>query len=65
MCDHKLEKIVDFKMTKHFYESERWQNYARMFCHDYTKIEKKKRIKIKKFDASLYLYKIFEIFLIL
>jgi hypothetical protein len=55
-------KLVNSIVTKHLHDKNKWENYARFFCHDLININFKSRIRIKDYSTDFYLYQVFEIF---
>jgi hypothetical protein len=55
-------KLVNSIVTKHLHDKNKWENYARFFCHDFVNINFKSRIRIKDCSTDFYLYQVFEIF---
>ena len=58
---HRLMRHVDITVTEHLYEPGRWDDCARLFCHDPYLIGSEQRIRIKGFNVGLFLYQAFGI----
>jgi hypothetical protein len=52
-------KLVNSIVTKHLHDKNKWENYARFFCHDFANINFKLRIRIKDCSIDFYLYQVF------
>lgn len=56
MFDRKIEKFVNFKMTKYIDKFDWWQKCVQLFCYNDKKIEIQKCMNIKDCVYNLHFY---------
>jgi len=56
---------VKLTATEHLYESDCWEWCCKLFLHDSLKTTSDERIKIPDLQTSLFLYQVFEVFIML
>ncbi len=56
---------VKLTATEHLHESDCWKQCCKLFLHDPLKTTLDRRIKISDLQTSLFLYQVFEVFVML